>query len=75
MKKISVIIAGRHQTSITLEEEFYEAFKKIAQKEQKSLSGLITEIDRTREQENLSSAIRVYILKYLQNELTKQSNE
>ena len=75
MKKISVIIAGRHQTSITLEEEFYEIFKKIAQKEQKSLSGLITEIDRTREQENLSSAIRVYILKYLQNELTKQSNE
>lgn len=75
MKKISVIIAGRHQTSITLEEEFYEAFKKIAQKEQKSLSGLITEIDRTREQENLSSAIRVYILKYLQDELTKQSNE
>lgn len=75
MKKISVIIAGRHQTSITLEEEFYEAFKKIAQKEQKSLSGLITEIDRTREQENLSSAIRVYILKYLQNELTKRSSE
>ncbi len=75
MKKISVIIAGRHQTSITLEEEFYEIFKKIAQKEQKSLSGLITEIDSTREQENLSSAIRVYILKYLQNELTKQSNE
>ena len=75
MKKISVIIAGRHQTSITLEEEFYEIFKKIAQKEQKSLSGLITEIDSTREQENLSSAIRVYILKYLQNELTKQSKE
>lgn len=75
MKKISVIIAGRHQTSITLEEEFYEIFKKIAQKEQKSLSGLITEIDSTREQVNLSSAIRVYILKYLQNELTKQSNE
>lgn len=75
MKKISVIIAGRHQTSITLEEEFYEAFKKIAQKEQKSLSGLITEIDRTREQENLSSAIRVYILKYLQDELTKRSSE
>lgn len=75
MKKISVIIAGRHQTSITLEEEFYETFKKIAQKEQKSLSGLITEIDRTREQENLSSAIRVYILKYLQDELTKQSNK
>ena len=30
MRKISVIIAGRHQTSICLEDEFYDELKKIA---------------------------------------------
>ena len=67
MRKISVIIAGRHATSICLEEEFYEELKKIANNRNISLNALVTEIDKYREKENLSSAIRVYILKYLQH--------
>ena len=81
MKKLSVVIANRHQTSISLEEEFLDALKSIAEEKKLSLNQLITEIDSMREHENLSSAIRVYILQHLQNQLhswvlspTKQYN-
>lgn len=67
MKKISVIIAGRHQTSISLEEEFWLEFQKISKEKNASINQLVTEIDAMREQENLSSAIRIYILKHVKN--------
>lgn len=67
MKKISVIIANRHQTSISLEEDFWREFQKIAQEKNVSINQLVTEIDSIREQENLSSAIRIYILNYIKN--------
>ncbi len=69
MKKLSVVIANRHQTSISLEEEFLDALKSISEEKKLSLNQLITEIDSMREHENLSSAIRVYILQHLQNQL------
>lgn len=69
MKKISVIIAGRHSTSITLEEEFYFELQKIAQMQHKSINAIVTDIDAQRNCENLSSAIRIYILKYLNAQL------
>ena len=73
MRKISVVIANRHQTSISLEDEFFEELGRIAATEGKSLNALITEIDRTRNQNNLSSAIRMYILKDLQHRTTPQA--
>lgn len=60
MKKRSVLIAG-HPTSVSLEEEFWEALKGVAQVRGLSVNALIEEIDRTRTG-NLSSAIRVYVL-------------
>ncbi len=69
MKKISVIIAKRHNTSLTLEEEFYTELTRIARQKSISLNELITEIDANRTEQNLSSAVRVYILNYLKNEL------
>ena len=65
MNKLSVIIAGRHQTSISLEAEFIGELKKIARENSMTINQLVTEIDSKREHENLSSAIRVYILKHL----------
>ena len=65
LKKHSVVISG-HQTSVTLENIFWNALKTSAAQQEKSLKALITEIDATRTT-NLSSAIRVYILKKLQN--------
>lgn len=66
MKKISVLIANRHATSISLEDEFYQILLDIAAQKKIPLSTLITEIDENRDIScNLSSAIRVYILKYI----------
>ena len=70
MKKISVVIAGRHYTSITLEEEFYEVLLSIAKANNQSINALVTEIDINRDEgTNLSSAIRLYVLKYLINKI------
>lgn len=65
MKKFSVLIAGRHATSISLEEEFYQELLTLATAKNMTVSALVTEIDETRTTTNLSSAIRLYILKSL----------
>ncbi len=65
MLKRSVIIAGRHNTSISLEEEFLIELEAIAKIKNQTLNQLITEIDSARTTNNLSSAIRIYILQYL----------
>lgn len=67
MHKKSVLIAGRHATSICLEDEFFEALQLIAAEQNLSLNQLVTNIDKERSTSNLSSAIRLYILKYYQN--------
>ncbi len=67
MKKVSVVIAGRHSTSICLEEEFLHELKIIALIKHKSLNDLVTEIDRNKKKSNLSSAIRVFILNEIKN--------
>lgn len=67
MRKLSVVIAGRHSTSICLEDEFLDELKKIAAARNMSLNQLVTEIDASRTIENLSSAIRVYILNSLKS--------
>jgi predicted DNA-binding ribbon-helix-helix protein len=58
--KRSIAIAG-HATSITLEEEFWQALKDIAGERGVSVNALVEEIDRARSG-NLSSAIRVFVL-------------
>lgn len=67
MRKISVLIAGQHSTSISLENEFLSELKNIAANQNKSLNQLITEIDSSRKDNNLSSAIRLYVLNFYRN--------
>lgn len=67
MRKLSVVIAERHSTSICLEEEFLAELKKIAANKKMSLNQLVTQIDAERKTENLSSAIRIYILNFIKN--------
>lgn len=69
MRKRSVVIAGRHSTSITLEDEFMQELENIASMQKKTLNQLITEIDSERTSPNLSSAIRIYVLNTLKNRL------
>lgn len=61
--KRSVKIAG-HATSVSLEAPFWEALREIADERQCSTTMLIEKIDSER-QGALSSAIRVFVLKYV----------
>jgi predicted DNA-binding ribbon-helix-helix protein len=61
LRKHSLDIAG-HQTSVTLEDEFWNALRDIAKSQGRSQNSLVAEIDADRDG-NLSSAIRVYVLK------------
>ena len=63
--KRSLTIAG-HRTSLSLEPEFWDALKVAAVAENKSVAALVGEIDAGRDGRNLSSAIRVWILRRTQ---------
>ncbi len=65
MLKKSVIIANRHQTSISIEPEFWAVLQQLAMQKGMSVNQLVTEIDLQRDGENLSSAVRIFILKTL----------
>lgn len=62
--KRSLTVAG-HRTSLSLEPEFWTALQAAAKQRQKPLAALVAEIDKTRGNRNLSSAIRVWLLKTL----------
>ena len=67
LKKRSIVISG-HQTSVTLENIFWQKLKEIAKSRNLSLNRLVTEIDLQRADHgktNLSSAIRVFVLNNL----------
>ena len=59
--KRSVMIAG-HRTSVSLEDPFWRALTALAAEENRSVQALIGAIDGGRGEQNLSSAIRVYVL-------------
>ena len=58
--KRSLTIRG-HRTSVSLEDVFWDAFRAIAQEEEKTINGLAAEIDEGRGDIGLASAIRVYV--------------
>ena len=61
--KRSLTLRG-HRTSVTLEPEFWEAFREIASAEGVALNALAARIDETRGPEvNLASAMRVFVLR------------
>ena len=59
--KRSVAIAG-HRTSVSLEAPFWTELHEIARQRGRSAQALIAEIDAGRVGQNLSSAIRVFVL-------------
>ena len=65
--KRSLSIQG-HRTSISLEEDFWLALKSIAECRGTSLAGLVAEIDQARSRVNLSSALRVFVLRDFQTQ-------
>ena len=64
--KRSLSIKG-HSTSISLEPEFWEALQLAARNRTTSIAAVVAEIDSQRGTSNLSSAIRVWVLRRAQS--------
>ncbi len=61
--KHSLTLRG-HRTSVSLEEDFWHAFRAIAAERGLTLNQLAAEIDETRDGEvGLASAIRIFVLR------------
>jgi len=59
--KRSVVVGG-HKTSVSLEHLFWSSLKDISKQRGMTLAGVISEIDANRQQGNLSSAVRLFVL-------------
>lgn len=66
--KRSLTLAG-HRTSVSLEDIFWDAFRGIANDRGQPINDLAREIDAQRADIGLASAIRVFVLKDLQDRL------
>jgi predicted DNA-binding ribbon-helix-helix protein len=63
VRKRSVVIGGR-RTSVSLEDAFWMALREIAVSQRARRTTLIAQIDGRREETNLSSAIRLFVLEF-----------
>jgi predicted DNA-binding ribbon-helix-helix protein len=64
-KKHSLTLRG-HRTSVSLEDEFWEAFCEIAAQDNRPINALAAEIDEQRGSDmGLASAIRLFVLRRL----------
>jgi predicted DNA-binding ribbon-helix-helix protein len=69
--KRSVVIGGRKK-SISLEEAVWKALRETASYRDVTLLALLTTIDSARNQGNLSSAIRLFVLNFYREQLEFQ---
>jgi predicted DNA-binding ribbon-helix-helix protein len=72
--KRSVIIDGR-KTSISLEDEFWLSLRAIADGRGETLTQLVTGIDASRKNANLSSCLRIFVLEYYKEQSARQNQE
>jgi predicted DNA-binding ribbon-helix-helix protein len=61
ISKRSIVIGG-HKTSVSLEDAFWQALRDLAKRRGETLSCLVGSIAADRQQGNLSSAIRLFVL-------------
>jgi predicted DNA-binding ribbon-helix-helix protein len=72
--KHSVVVSG-HKTSISLEDGFWNCLREIAEERGEWVSKLVGDIDAEREFGNLSSAIRMFILRHYRDQVDQQKDE
>jgi len=72
--KRSIVLAG-HKTSVSLEEAFWNGMKDISGQRNVTLSELVGEVDTKRQQGNLSSAIRLFVLDYFKTRAAGPAGE
>jgi predicted DNA-binding ribbon-helix-helix protein len=70
--KRSIAIAG-HRTSISVEDEFWNALKEIARRRHMTLGGIVGRINEKRQFGNLSSAIRLFVLGFYRDKTAQRS--
>jgi predicted DNA-binding ribbon-helix-helix protein len=71
VSKRSIVIAG-HKTSFSVEDAFWKGLKEIAAIRAVSLRDLVVKIDRAREHENRSSAIRLFVLRFYRDRFLRE---
>jgi predicted DNA-binding ribbon-helix-helix protein len=74
VRKRSIIVNG-HNTSVTLEDGFWSSLKEISKARRSTLSEIVTEVDRTRIQGNLSSALRLFVLNFYRSGRTPPAGD
>jgi predicted DNA-binding ribbon-helix-helix protein len=62
----TVYIDGR-QTGVSLEDAFWSALQEIARAQGATVSQTVTEINKSRQGANLSSAIRLFVLDWVRS--------
>ena len=70
----NVVVAG-HRTSVRLEPVMWEALVDISHRQHRSVSVLVTEIDRERDSLSLTAAIRVYIVRFYRTAVAASSSD
>lgn len=65
--KHSLTLKG-HRTSVSLEADFWAEFRRIASEDGRTINDLAAEIDASREDVGLASAIRVHVLRRVKAE-------
>src|ERR1700681_3876587 len=71
--KRSIVIAG-HKTSVSLEDGFLTGLQEIPRARNITLSALVAAIDPERRHGNLSSAIRLFVLRHYQAQSSEQAD-
>jgi len=69
--KHSVVVKNQ-KTSVSLEDDFWQGLHEIARLRGVSLSRLINRIDADRQFTNLSSAIRLFVLRFFREQLAER---
>jgi predicted DNA-binding ribbon-helix-helix protein len=67
----SINFDGR-RTSVSLEDVFWKALKDIAHNRGEPLSHLLASIDANRQSANLSSVLRLFVLRYYRDQFARQ---
>ena len=72
--KRSILLAGR-KSSVSLEDEFWNALKKIANDRHVTMSELVSDIDAQRQHGNLSSMLRLFVLEYYRGKAAEKPGD
>lgn len=68
IRKRSMVVAGK-KTSFSLEDEFWSLLKQVAASEGTTMQLIVERINQQRQLPNLSSAIRVYLLEIVRQQV------